>query len=68
LLYTDGLIEQRAVGVNEGMDKLAALASEAWLREAGTAEHLCDHVLTGLTRERDDDVAVLAIRRLPTTG
>jgi serine/threonine-protein kinase RsbW len=68
LLYTDGLIEQRAVGVNEGMDKLAALASEASHREAGTAEHLCDHVLTGLTRERDDDVAVLAIRRLPTTG
>jgi hypothetical protein len=65
LLYTDGLIEQRAVGVNEGMDKLAALAAEAWRRDLRTADHLCDHVLTGLTPERDDDVAVLAIRRLP---
>jgi hypothetical protein len=50
------------------MDALADLARSA-TREGNPvgAEQRCDRVLTGLARQRDDDVAVLAIGRCHET-
>lgn len=59
LLYTDGLVEDRARPVDEGMQMLAKAASGA-----RTAEQLCDQALIGLGRGdgHDDDTALLAVR------
>lgn len=59
LLYTDGLIEDRDTGIEEGLAKLAAVidASEPSL------DRLCETIIEAMVPEgRDDDVAVLAVR------
>jgi GAF domain-containing protein/anti-sigma regulatory factor (Ser/Thr protein kinase) len=58
LLYTDGLVEDRRLPIDEGMTTLAAAATVS--REP---ELLCDCALLALGRdsEHDDDTAMLAV-------
>ena len=60
LLYTDGLVERRALAVDEGIDRLrATLAALA----GRPLDELCDALLAELLPEdADDDVAVVAVR------
>jgi anti-sigma regulatory factor (Ser/Thr protein kinase) len=59
LLYTDGLVERRGETLTQGLE---------WLRRRSTAlagltlDALCDTLLAELPRQRDDDVALLAVR------
>jgi serine phosphatase RsbU (regulator of sigma subunit) len=63
LLYTDGLVERRGASLDEG---------SAWLcRELGALhelplEELCDRLLQRLPDALDDDVALLALRAVPS--
>jgi PAS domain S-box-containing protein len=61
LIYTDGLVEQRGVSIDVGLDALKA-AAEA----PATPDELCESVLASVLGERPaiDDVAVLALRTL----
>ncbi|MGY1712654.1 SpoIIE family protein phosphatase [Geodermatophilus sp. SYSU D00758] len=63
LLYTDGLVERRGVDLDAGLALLLAAAA----RSAGAgADGLCDRVLAELAGgQRQDDVALLAVTRLP---
>jgi serine phosphatase RsbU (regulator of sigma subunit)/anti-sigma regulatory factor (Ser/Thr protein kinase) len=62
LLFTDGLVERRGETLTQGME---------WLRRrsgalAGiTLDALCDTLLAELPRQREDDVALLAVRARP---
>lgn len=58
LLYTDGLVEDRSLPVDEGMHRLAEAAAGA----VGPAR-LCDRALSALGRDvgADDDTALLAV-------
>jgi anti-sigma regulatory factor (Ser/Thr protein kinase) len=60
LLYTDGLVERRGQSIDEGIAHLEAVLSDA----PESLEDLCDHVLRALAPEpeRDDDIALLAVR------
>ena len=60
LLYTDGLVEDRAVSLDDGLERLRAAAGSA---PARSAEELCDRLLRALGRdgEHDDDTALLAV-------
>jgi len=59
LLYTDGLVESRHLPIDEGMARLRAAAETA----AGwPLDLLCQHVLTELAGEAEDDVTLLAMR------
>jgi PAS domain S-box-containing protein len=58
-LYTDGLVESRERPIDAGLQALAALAG----RERGDLETLADRLLTALPRSREDDVALLGLRR-----
>ncbi|HVF03222.1 MAG TPA: SpoIIE family protein phosphatase [Frankiaceae bacterium] len=65
LLYTDGLVEDRANSIDVGLDRLrAAVASDT-----GDLDRLCEAVLAEALAGRDahDDTAVLAVR-LPVLG
>jgi serine phosphatase RsbU (regulator of sigma subunit)/anti-sigma regulatory factor (Ser/Thr protein kinase) len=59
LLYTDGLVERRGETLTQGLE---------WLRRRSTAlagltlDALCDTLLAELPHQRDDDVALLAVR------
>jgi serine phosphatase RsbU (regulator of sigma subunit) len=67
VLYTDGLVERR----NESMtDGLARLVSSAAAMPAGDPGALAEHLVRDLAPdgEREDDVAVLAIRYPAGTG
>jgi two-component system, chemotaxis family, sensor kinase Cph1 len=60
LLYTDGLVERRDQGFDEGVARLAAELAE--LRER-PVEEVCDEVLDRLLAEgTEDDVALVAVR------
>jgi PAS domain S-box-containing protein len=63
LLYTDGLVERRDVGLEERLGQLAEVAGGA----ADDLDALCDRVLEVVLGEGDpgDDVALLAVRPLP---
>jgi anti-sigma regulatory factor (Ser/Thr protein kinase)/putative methionine-R-sulfoxide reductase with GAF domain len=60
LLYTDGLIERRDESLDDGLDKLRAVAA----RSVGVPEQLCEG-LVGDLDDATDDVAVLAVRLAP---
>jgi PAS domain S-box-containing protein len=68
IFYTDGLVEQRGIVIDEGLELLRKAALEV-PREAD-AETLCDQlvekVLSG--RAATDDVALLALRTVPVAG
>jgi PAS domain S-box-containing protein len=66
LLYTDGLVERRDVGLPERLDKLAAAAGPA----GGELDALCDRVIEGVIGDADlgDDVAILAVRPQPAAA
>jgi serine phosphatase RsbU (regulator of sigma subunit) len=61
VLYTDGLIEDRTRTLNDGLATLAATLADA----RGSAEQICDQLVTGLlgSRSQDDDVALLVLTR-----
>lgn len=58
LLYTDGLVERRDSGIEEGLAWLVGALAE-W---GGTdPEDLCDHLLTAVG-QHEDDLVLLALR------
>ncbi|MFF1301416.1 SpoIIE family protein phosphatase [Streptomyces sp. NPDC058307] len=59
LLYTDGLVERPAEGIDHGLDRLAAAAAAHPADESGSLAPLLASVLEG---ERRDDVCVVDIR------
>ncbi|MFI6179153.1 PP2C family protein-serine/threonine phosphatase [Nonomuraea sp. NPDC051191] len=59
LLYTDGLVEDRAHGVDRGMENLARTASQ--LRDL-PIEEMCELLLANRGDRFTDDVALLALR------
>ena len=60
-LYTDGLIESRRRPLDDG---LAALASAATASATGPLAEIADRLLVELPASRDDDIALLGLRRL----
>ncbi len=65
LLYTDGLVERRRVGLDRG---LAWLAQATAQMSGATPEELCDALVELVGDHLDDDVALLALRAHPETG
>jgi serine phosphatase RsbU (regulator of sigma subunit)/anti-sigma regulatory factor (Ser/Thr protein kinase) len=59
VLYTDGLVEQRGVSIDEGLEALRRAAEDP-----GSPEELCDRLVESMLarHSRDDDIAVLALR------
>ncbi|MGY1824281.1 SpoIIE family protein phosphatase [Geodermatophilus sp. SYSU D00079] len=63
LLYTDGLVESRDADLDVGLDALLEVAARA---DTADPDRLCDRLLGDLAAGgRADDVALLAITRLP---
>ncbi len=60
LLYTDGVIDERVVGVEEGMQSLMKVSEGDDMSPAA----VCDRIVAMLPPERSDDVALLALRSL----
>ena len=58
-LYTDGLVESRERPIDAGLDALAALAGPS----AATSSASPTTLLSALPRSREDDVALLGLRR-----
>jgi hypothetical protein len=58
LMVTDGLIETRGIDLSVSMEHLRTAAADAPL---GTVA-LCDTLLHCFGRDRDDDIAMLALR------
>jgi hypothetical protein len=61
LLITDGLVEERKVFVDVNLDKLRVAAQEV---SAADVEAFSDHLMS-VFGPREDDVAMIALRRLP---
>ncbi|MEU2062011.1 SpoIIE family protein phosphatase [Streptomyces sp. NPDC013455] len=62
LLYTDGLVEQRGVDIDDSVNALTTMGLSA----DDSLEHLLDTCLSRLTNGMcDDDIALLAARRRP---
>ncbi|MEU7075554.1 SpoIIE family protein phosphatase [Streptomyces narbonensis] len=59
LLYTDGLIERRHDGLDEGLTRLAADVERLADR---SPERLVDELLTSATGDTDDDTSLVAVR------
>ena len=59
VLYTDGLIERRDASLDEGLDRLRAVATELG---ALSTEEICTGLLERLAVDAEDDVALLVIR------
>ena len=57
LLYSDGLVEDRALAMQDGLASLLAAARNF----AGSPEELCDRILATVQGERSDDICVLAV-------
>ncbi|TDO51089.1 histidine kinase-like protein [Kribbella sp. VKM Ac-2571] len=66
LLYTDGLVEERTLSIQDGLDRLQAEASGS----QADLEALCDHVLSVLPENGEvaDDIALVALRPLVLAG
>jgi serine phosphatase RsbU (regulator of sigma subunit) len=58
-LYTDGLVESRRRPIDTGLDALADAAGRA----EGELGAIADHLLATLPASRDDDIALLGLRR-----
>jgi serine phosphatase RsbU (regulator of sigma subunit) len=67
LLYTDGLVERRDRGLDEGMDALAAVVAETADLEPG---EMVDAVMEAMLHDEDvrDDVCVLCLTMVPDEG
>jgi len=61
VLYTDGLVESRTRSIDEGLDRMAALAR----RSDGDIQRLADEIVEAVPEQRQDDIALLALRRNP---
>jgi PAS domain S-box-containing protein len=62
LLFTDGLVEERGVSIQNGLDRLKEEATEA----GPNLETLCDHLLAILPgHAASDDIALLALQPVP---
>jgi anti-sigma regulatory factor (Ser/Thr protein kinase) len=65
LLYTDGLVEKRGVSIDEGLERLATVATDG----GQDLEAFCEQLLCSMVEgDTADDVALLAIRPVPLTG
>jgi hypothetical protein len=62
LLFTDGLVEDRRFFLDETMEKLRLAAQEA----SGTDLEAFSNHLMSLFGPREDDVAMIAVRRTST--
>lgn len=62
--YTDGLVEQRDVPIQAQLDRLLAYLAQTG---SSSVEDMCDGALAALASPgpRQDDIAVLALRRVP---
>jgi PAS domain S-box-containing protein len=59
VLYTDGLVESRTRSIDTGLERLAAAARAS----SGDVERLADDIVEGVPEQRQDDIALLALRR-----
>ncbi len=57
LLYTDGVVDDRGVGAEASMDRLAHTVADGEVEP----QAVCQRVIEALTTERVDDVALLAL-------
>lgn len=64
LLYTDGALQERALGIDDAMASLAALAGPG---PCGPRQ-VCQRVVADLPPSRPDDVALLALAQARTPG
>jgi PAS domain S-box-containing protein len=64
VLYTDGLVEERGVSIDQGLEALRLAASQ----DACHPDELCERLVESMLaiHPADDDIAVLALRALPT--
>jgi PAS domain S-box-containing protein len=64
VLYTDGLVEERGVSIDQGLESLRLAASQ----DACHPDELCERLVESMlaVHPADDDIAVLALRALPT--
>jgi PAS domain S-box-containing protein len=64
VLYTDGLVEERGVSIDQGLDALRLAASQ----DICHPDELCDRLVDAMLAIHlaNDDIAVLALRALPT--
>jgi serine phosphatase RsbU (regulator of sigma subunit) len=60
VLYTDGLVEHRGRGLDEGLRRCRRAA----LAPRGDAEGISEHLLAELAGDLEDDVALLVLRVL----
>ena len=63
VLYTDGLVEERGVSIDEGLEALRLAASQ----DPCHPDELCDRLVDSMLaiHSANDDIAVLALRALP---
>jgi integral membrane sensor domain MASE1/anti-sigma regulatory factor (Ser/Thr protein kinase) len=65
LLFTDGLVEKRGASIDEGLQRLATVATDC----GQDIEAFCEQLLCSMVEDDTaDDVALLVIRPLPLTG
>jgi PAS domain S-box-containing protein len=64
VLYTDGLVEERGVSIDQGLEALRLAASQ----DACHPDELCERLVEAMLaiHPANDDIAVLAVRALPT--
>jgi anti-sigma regulatory factor (Ser/Thr protein kinase) len=64
VLYTDGLVEERGVSIDQGLEALRLAASQ----DTCHPDELCDRLVAAMLaiHPANDDIAVLALRALPT--
>jgi CheY-like chemotaxis protein len=60
VLMTDGLVERRGVALDDDMETLRAT-----MRPDEDLEALCDRLLNQFGQNKDDDIALVAFRRIP---
>jgi PAS domain S-box-containing protein len=66
VLYTDGLVEERGVSIDQGLEALRLAAGQDACHPAELCDRLVDAMLA--IHPANDDIAVLALRALPTAA